>query len=272
MNALKKSLLWLAFSALVALAVYLWALRENPALATRMAEVPTQVQEVVAPGSTAVAPPAPVDARIEEPAPAALPDPALPLLEASDSAAASELKALLGDAFFSAMLEPHSLLRRIVVTLDNLPNDRLSMKYRVVRAVPGEFAVSGLEPALTISEANAARYDALLQALLAADAAHWVALYRQWYPLLQQAYAEMADPRDLFNDRVLAVIDHLLAVQVPASALPLTHPGVLYRYADPALEAKSAGAKILYRMGAAHAAKVQARLREIRALLASSKP
>jgi hypothetical protein len=170
MNALKKSFLWLAFSALVALAVYLWALRENPALATRMAEVPTQVQEVVAPGSTAVAPPAPVDARIEEPAPAALPDPALPLLEASDSAAASELKALLGDAFFSAMLEPHSLLRRIVVTLDNLPNDRLSMKYRVLRAVPGEFAVSGLEPALTISEANAARYDALLQALLAADA------------------------------------------------------------------------------------------------------
>jgi hypothetical protein len=170
------------------------------------------------------------------------------------------------------MLEPRSLLRRIVVTIDNLPNDRLSMKYRVVRPVPGEFAVSGLEPALTISEANAARYDALLQVLLTADAAHWVAGYRQWYPLLQQAYAEMADPRDLFNDRVLAVIDHLLTVQVPANALPLTHPGVLYRYADPALEAKSAGAKILLRMGAAHAAKVQARLREIRALLASGKP
>ena len=48
MNALKKSLLWLAFSGLVALAIYLWALREQPELATRMAEVPTQVQEVVA--------------------------------------------------------------------------------------------------------------------------------------------------------------------------------------------------------------------------------
>ena len=73
MNALKKSLLWLGFSGLVALAVYLWALREDPELAARMAEVPTQVQEVVAPGSTAVAPPAPVDTSIEEPAPVALP-------------------------------------------------------------------------------------------------------------------------------------------------------------------------------------------------------
>ena len=170
------------------------------------------------------------------------------------------------------MLEPRGLVRRLVVTIDSLPNDRLSMRYRVVRAVPGSFEVSGGETALAIAAGNAARYVPVLDALLAGDAARWVALYRRWYPLLQQAYAEMADPRQIFNDRVLAVIDHLLAVRVPGDPPALTHPGVLYAYADPQLQQQSAGARILVRMGPANAARVQDRLREIRALLVAPAP
>jgi len=269
MSNLTKSLLWLASAVVIALAVYLWALREDPALAAKMAEAPAGVRNAVAPVDEETAPPVstlPPD----EPAAEALPDPALPALEDSDVAALSALRALAGQSFITTMIEPRSLVRRLVVTIDNLPNERLSMKYRVVRAVPGSFEVAGGEAALQLAPGNAARYQPLLNALLAADATHWVALYRQWYPLLQQAYAEMADPRHLFNDRLLVVIDHLLAVQVPAALPALTHPGVLYAYADVALQQQSAGARILIRMGPANAARVQERLREIRKLLGAA--
>ena len=269
MSNFTKTLLWLASAALIALAVYLWALREDPALAARMAEAPANLLNAVAPADEPPPPPA-ITLPPDEPAAEALPDPALPALEDSDVAALSALRALLGQSFVTAMLEPRSLLRRLVVTIDNLPNERLSMKYRVVRAVPGRFEVVGGETALQIAPGNAARYQPVLDALLAADAAHWVALYRLWYPLLQQAYAEMADPRQLFNDRLLVVIDHLLAVQVPTALPALTHPGVLYAFADPELQQQSAGAKMLIRMGPVQAARVQERLREIRALLGAT--
>ncbi|OIQ76552.1 hypothetical protein GALL_417610 [mine drainage metagenome] len=41
-------------------------------------------------------------------------------------------------------------------------------------------------------------------------------------------------------------------------------PKVLYQFADPKLEARSAGQKIMIRMGADNAAKVKAKLAEIR--------
>lgn len=268
MSTFNKILLWLASAAVIALAVYLWALREDPALAAKMAEAPAGVRNAVAP--EAPPPPPATEQPAAEPAAEALPDPALPALEDSDVAALASLRALLGQSFLETMLEPRSLVRRLVVTIDNLPNERLSMKYRVVRAVPGPFEVTGSDAALQIAPTNAARYQPVLDALLAADARRWVALYRQWYPLLQQAYAEMADPRQLFNDRLLVVIDHLLAVKLPAELPALTHPGVLYAYASPELQQQSAGARMLIRMGPANAARVQTRLREIRNLLVAA--
>jgi hypothetical protein len=43
---------------------------------------------------------------------------------------------------------------------------------------------------------------------------------------------------------------------------------VLYEFADPALESRSAGQKALIRMGPANARRIKAKLREIRALIA----
>ena len=45
---------------------------------------------------------------------------------------------------------------------------------------------------------------------------------------------------------------------------------MLYNYADPALETRSSGQKILMRMGQANAERVKAKLREIRALVAQT--
>ena len=94
-----------------------------------------------------------------------------------------------------------------------------------------------------------------------------MAVYARAYPLFQQAYVELGYPDGHFNTRLVQVIDHLLAAPEPAAPLRLVVPHVLFEYADPALEAESAGRKVLFRMGNANAAKVKSKLAELRAAL-----
>ena len=60
------------------------------------------------------------------------------------------------------------------------------------------------------------------------------------------------------------MIDHLLATPDVPAPVTLSQPKVLYEFADPALEQRSAGQKILMRMGPVNEARVKAKLREIR--------
>jgi hypothetical protein len=106
-----------------------------------------------------------------------------------------------------------------------------------------------------------------VRALEAVDSAKLVALYVRFYPLFQQAYAELGYPSRYFNDRVFEVIDHLLATPDVRGPIALVQPKVLYEYADPALQDLSAGQKMLVRMGPENEAKVKAKLRELKKAL-----
>ena len=76
------------------------------------------------------------------------------------------------------------------------------------------------------------------------------------------------------------MIDNLLATPTPAGPLAVKRfvadggasGGGLYVYEDSALEAGSAGQKILLRMGHDNAAVLEAKLREIRAQLVARPP
>jgi hypothetical protein len=106
----------------------------------------------------------------------------------------------------------------------------------------------------------------------ALDADSTVALYKRLYPQFQAAYENLGNPDGYFNDRVVEVIDHLLAAPAAPATIALTRPNVYYEFADPALENESAGRKLLLRMGPGNAARVQAKLREIRAGIAAAGP
>lgn len=97
-----------------------------------------------------------------------------------------------------------------------------------------------------------------------ADAKKLVAVYARFYPLFQRAYQDLGYPDGYFNSRLVAIIDHLRAVLEIEGPLALTQPHVLYEFADPDLELRSAGHKIMLRMGMDNAAKIKAKLREIR--------
>ena len=199
--------------------------------------------------------------------------PALPELENSDGEAINELRALFGAQPVEAFLVPREIIRRIVLAVDSLDREPLPMWLRPVRRTAGAFAVASEGEALHIDAANAARYDGLVKMVDSVDMQKLAAVYRRYYPLFQDAYDRMGNPRArYFNDRLIDIIDHLLATPVVQEPIPLVRPKVLYLFADPQLEQLSSGQKALLRMGRENAARLQARLRELRSAIAQKPP
>lgn len=188
----------------------------------------------------------------------------LPPLAESDPPVQESLTTTFGDSLKN-FLVPKDIVRHFVVTVDNLPRAKAAVQMWPVKPVEGEFLVEGTEENLVLSPRNYARYTPMVKLLQGASAAQIGAVYRRFYPLLQQAYEDIGYPDAYFNDRLVEVIDHLLETPEVRDPIRLVHPTVRYHYADPELEARSAGQKALIRMGPQNAAIVKHKLRELRA-------
>lgn len=203
----------------------------------------------------------------------------LPALEESDAPLAAELSTLVGAPAVSAWLVPDGAVRRIVASIDNLPREKVAEKIRAVRPVPGAFIVDRSpidaatgEERITLATANYARYEPAVRLLTALDVRQVGLLYRSYYPLFQQAYEDLGYPGRYFNDRLVEVIDHLLEASVPAEPPALVQPKAMYEFADVALEERSAGQKLMIRMGPQNAARVKEHLAALRAEVTRALP
>ena len=208
------------------------------------------------------------------------PDAALPTLAGSDDPIAQALGDLLGARDMAAFLQMDGLVRRVVATVDNLGREHTPARLWPVHPTPERFAVVGSGPVQTIGLDNAARYGALVRWIESVDTERAVALYARLYPLFQQAYEELGYPGRYFNDRLVAVIDHLLQAPEPASPVavkltevkgdvPSTRPWVRYEFADPQLQSLSSGQKIMVRVGLENERRLKVRLKALRALVAT---
>lgn len=226
---------------------------------------PVAEQRPPAPGQSAVE--APIEHPIEA-APAAVAarggDASLPPLSESDSALRSAIGSLIGDQALVEFVRMTGIVASVVATVDNLPRRKVATKILPVRGPAGAFVVEEADGGRVIGSANAVRYAAHLRLLENVDSQRVAAVYVRFYPLLQQAYRELGYPQGNFNDRLVTVIDHLLATPAIEGPMRVVQPKVLYEFADPDLEARSAGQKLLLRMGAENAERVKARLREFR--------
>ena len=193
----------------------------------------------------------------------------LPLLDESDGELKQAISGFVAEQSLETMFRTDGFIRRLVVTIDNLPQKQLPRgKHRVTRPTGGRFAAQkGAEDRLYLNPANFERYKALVELIANLDNDRLVAVYLRYYPLFQEAYEYLGYPSAYFNDRLIDVIDHLLATPVVDGPIRLVRPHVLYKYADPDLETLSAGRKALIRIGPANAKRVKTKLREIRQIL-----
>ena len=227
-----------------------------------------------APAAEPTGPQNPVDAL-------APPDPALPALAESDSRVMKALAELIGGKNASEHLRSDGIVRRFVATVDNLAREQAPASAWPVQPTGQRFITDGPQGGTqTIAANNAARYNSIVLLAETVDPAKAATVYAKLYPLFQKAYEELGFPGRYFNDRLIAVIDHLLQAPEPSGPVqvrlvevkgdvPSTRPWVRYEYVDPKLEAMSSGQKIMVRMGPENERKVKASLRGFRQQIAT---
>ncbi|MHB1271631.1 MAG: DUF3014 domain-containing protein [Rhodanobacter sp.] len=220
--------------------------------------------------STAAAPAAPA---IRHPiaqasGPAQASTAALPSLENSDASVIDTLAALAGGSELRSLLVSTQIIPNMVATIDALPRRVVAPRILPLHTPKGGFLTASVDGRTVMSDANVARYAPYMHVVESADPKALVGWYVRYYPLFQKAYVQLGYPKGYFNDRLIAVIDNLLAAPDPVrpAALVQSKPP-LYVYADPALESLSAGQKMLLRVGPANEATLKAKLRVIRAQL-----
>jgi hypothetical protein len=197
-------------------------------------------------------------------------DKPLPKLNESDGDIASALAGVLGKKPIEQMLVPEMVIRHIVVTVDNLPRNKVAEQMRPLKPAGGEAAVATSGDTITLTAQNSARYAPFMKLVQGTDAKQLGALYIRYYPLFQQAYEDLGYPGQYFNDRLVEVIDHLLQTPDVRGPILLKQGRVFYEYADPSLQSRSAGQKLLLRMGSANEAILKTKLKELRAYVTTS--
>lgn len=228
-------------------------------------EAPPVVAEQMKPPEPA----APAEPAIKNPIPTPPPEAdrdtePLPALNESDSVVVSSLDQLIGKPKVAEFLIPESVIRHVVVTVDNLPRKKVAVERRPLKPTPGRTAIANAGDSTTLSDANYARYAPFIKLVQTTDTQKLTEFYFHFYPLFQQAYEDLGYPNAYFNDRVIEVIDHLLAAPDVRGPIELTQPKVFYEYADPSLEERSEGQKLLIRMGPENEAILKKKLRALR--------
>jgi DUF3014 family protein len=193
----------------------------------------------------------------------------LPQLDDSDALAKDAIATIQNGETWIRLLIPDGIVRHIVATVDGLPQKTLAMQVRPIRSATGPLLTTTNARGMAIATDNAARYAPYLSAAEAIDTNRLTGFYVRLYPLFQQAYVELGYPKGYFNDRVIGVIDHLLAAPEPPPPVYLIQPRIFYEFADPALEELSAGQKLLVRVGLDNERRIKAKLRDIRTALAA---
>jgi len=264
MSSWVRTALLLILGIAVAGAVIWWFSIQPPAPAPAV-PVATPPQP---PSSAAVA----AEPAIQHP----LEEPAGPLAADQVEAALTEL---LGRKAVASFLQTSDFPRRFAATVDNLGRAHAPAALWPVNPTGGRFTVQELPDGPVIGADNAARYTPLVLLAESVDTARASQLYLRMYPLLQRSYEELGYPKRYFNDRLVEVIDTLLATPEPEYPVKLRlvevkgpiaseRPWVRYEFADPALESLTAGQKILVRAGPVNARRLKAKLAQFRAQVA----
>jgi hypothetical protein len=251
----------------IAVGVFVWGQR----LVVISGPIPTPLPRAAAPVAAAPAPPPAMAYPIEAAAsgaPAAALDPLAVLTD------------LFGRKAALGMFQVDDFAHRFAATVDNLARPTASSRLWPVNPAAGRFTVERDGDGEVVAADNGLRYTAFVQLLESVDPKRAAAAYVRFYPALQKAYEDLGYPGRYFNDRVVEVIDVLLATPDVEGPLKVhlapingpvqpARPWVLYEFDDPALQGLTAGQNMLLLMGPVNERRVKARLVAFRQIVAA---
>ncbi|NKB76815.1 MAG: DUF3014 domain-containing protein [Gammaproteobacteria bacterium] len=196
-------------------------------------------------------------------------DPPLPELDQSDQPLKDTLSDFIPAQQLAELFSFDNVIRHFTTTIDGATSPKLPRKFSFAHHPEGKFLTTeaDTDQRYLIDEKNYDRYSGFVHLIEDTEVNHIVYVYVQFYPLIQKAYEELGYPNDYFNDRLVNIIDHVLATPDVPGKIELTKPKVFYQFADPNLENLSASQKLLLRIGFKNAVKVKKKLKELKLAL-----
>jgi len=191
----------------------------------------------------------------------------LPPLAETDTIVRELVGQLSSHPSIAAWLATKGLISNFTVVTLNIAEGQSPATHLRALAPKARFETTGSGSALTINPKSYDRYNGYGDAVGGLDATGTARLYLTLKPRIAEAYRELGYPDSDF-DRVLEqAIGRLLSAPVLDGAVPLRQKAVTFAFADPRLESLSPPQKQFLRMGPRNVQAVQAKLREIAALL-----
>lgn len=204
----------------------------------------------------------PNEPEISIPEPIPPPEPAA--LKVDERTLSQRLSEEVGAKTFETLFQSDRLIRRLVVSLDNLDKAPIPLRYRPLNGPSGSFATKGVGSDISLSPANFRRYEKYLKLTESVPPSRLAELFLEMESKFDQAYADLGYPDQPFKQRLLAVTDHLLSTPSPKAPIALKQPKVFYEFADDELEALSSGQKLLLRIGPENRGRIENYLRSFR--------
>ena len=231
----------------------------NPPVAEPASSVLPPALQPLPPGEPAAASASPpADAPIATPPP-------LPPLNESDGFVRSQAA---GFELPETWTKDDDLVRRFAVLIENVGKGEAPPKRLGVLSPAEKFPVRQEGDRFFLDPAGYARYDPYLDRLERLAPASLATFIDLLGPLFDEALLELGQQNDV-DAAALAAIDRVLAAPALDGEIELVRPGLMFEYADPALEALGGLEKQLLRMGPHNTRRLQAYLQRLRPLLQS---
>jgi hypothetical protein len=195
----------------------------------------------------------------------------LPPLDQMDTFLRALLGALSANPDFARWLATDDLIRQMASGIERIARVQSPAADLVVLRPSGDISITRRQTTMTLDPASFERYArhaALVESLEARGVAE---AYRTIQPRLDEAYRALGRTQGGVDAGLDAALQMLLDTPIPPRTIAVVPgKGATYAYEDPELERLAPIQKQLLRMGPDNVARIQARLRAIRAELARS--
>lgn len=264
-----KGKLIVALLVVIALAIFIiWYLSQDTQQKPKTIEQPVVVSQPQEEQPELVAEPAETvelgePTPVEEEAPAEPVEPAreLPPLTESTGEIVERLRA---EDQVVEPLQSQQLIRDAVVFVDNIRNGVIVKEAAVVQGPKAQFRVLEQDGKTYIDPRSYDRYNTLVDWFVSLDTEVLVRLLEDYQPLVKQALSEIGYPDTAPETVLIEAIDLLMQTPSVGTVIELSDESVMYRYADPALEALPDAQKQMLRLGPDNMRRVKLKLESLR--------
>lgn len=167
-------------------------------------------------------------------------------------------------------LRSEQLIRDAVVFVDNLRNGVVVRDAALIEGPQAKFRALEQDGKIYIDPRSYDRYNSIVDWFVSFDTTVMVSLLDDYEPLVREALAEIGYPDTAPETVILDAIEVLNATPSVGTVIELSDETVMYRYADPALEALPDAQKQMLRMGPDNIRRVKLKLEQLRTALTAN--